>query len=47
MAEPTSEPMPPVPRGDAGPTERDEEDILAELYGPADENGIYSGEPGR
>ncbi|WP_242890830.1 hypothetical protein [Actinomadura litoris] len=28
-------------------TEDDEERVLHELYGPADPNGFYTGEPGR
>lgn len=40
-----NEPMPPVPRGDAQATERDEESVLAELYGEPDEGGVYRGEP--
>ncbi|WP_279508385.1 hypothetical protein [Actinomadura sp. KC06] len=37
------EPLPPVPKDGAGPTETDEDDVLRGLYGEA-ENGIYRGE---
>ncbi len=40
----TDEPMPPVPRADAGPTEADEETVLEGLYGPPDSDGVYRGE---
>lgn len=35
-----------VDRGEWGPTEDDEEQILAGLYGPPDEDGIYRGGEG-
>lgn len=38
-----TEPMPPDPREGAGPTETDEETVLAGLYGPPDGYGIYRG----
>lgn len=34
-----------VDRGDWGPTEDDEEAVLEALYGLADPDGIYRGEP--
>jgi hypothetical protein len=40
VSEPT-EPFPPKPANAAGPTEPDEEDVLRELYGEADSDGIY------
>lgn len=43
MSEPT-EPKPPEPANGAGPTEADEEDVLRELYGEPDPDGIYRGE---
>lgn len=39
-----STPMPPEPRTGAGPTEPDEEEVLAALYGPPDDDGIYRGD---
>lgn len=36
----------PEPRGGAGPTESDEEEVLRALYGPPDEHGIYRGTGG-
>ena len=35
--------LPPEPRAGAGPTEDDEEAVLADLYGEPDEDGIYRG----
>lgn len=43
MDEQGNEPAPPVPRGDAGPTEEDEETVLTELYGPPGSDGVYRG----
>lgn len=40
VSEPT-EPDPPVPANAAGPTEPDEEDVLREIYGEPDPDGIY------
>lgn len=34
-----------VDRREPGPTEDAEQDILADLYGPADRYGVYRGEP--
>ncbi|WP_165975471.1 hypothetical protein [Actinomadura rubrisoli] len=36
-----TEPIPPEPPADAGPTEMDEEDVLRGLYGPSDGAGIF------
>lgn len=34
----------PIPDPKAGPTERDEEDVLQSLYGEPDDDGVYRGE---
>lgn len=39
-----TQPMPPEARAGAGPTEPDEEEILRQLYGEPDEDGIYRGD---
>lgn len=43
MGQEEKEPAPPVPRGDAGPTEADEETVLRDMYGPPGSDGIHRG----
>jgi hypothetical protein len=43
MSEP-NEPTPPEPANAASPTETDEEDVLREIYGDPDQDGVYRGE---